>query len=79
MRWWRSMAYIRWWQTEATPEQKHIMRNIQSRKRFDRWACNRCKKWGVIADSLLTSVMLLVAVEGVLYLIYLLGKVIWWH
>ena len=78
MRWW-SKEFIFWWQTKATPEQKRILRNIWSRKRFTRWAIARNHWWGRLRDAVLGAVIIFGLAEVVVVLIWLLGKVIWWH
>lgn len=70
----RSWKYIRWWQEEATPYQKHLMRNIQSRRRFTRWAVRRNHWWGILTDCILASLIVLGLVEVLMYLLYLIGK-----
>lgn len=79
MRWWRSIEYIKWWFSEATPMQKHYIRNIHSRRRFTRWAIARNHWWGWARDAILTVVPIIGAMWAFCYGLYLLGKVVWWH
>lgn len=76
MRVWRSKKYIDRWYT-LTPSQKKTLRLINRRRHFREWEeARQNSDWALFKDLLLASILLLAVVEILMYLIYLLGKVI---
>lgn len=76
MRFWRSKKYIDTWY-KLTPQQRKTLRLINRRKNFEWWQLKRdASRWAETKDYILASLLILIPVEGLMYLIYLIGRLI---